>query len=84
MGTLLQLVGKGSDHQIATEAQRRSGAMQLVPADPQILCRPIDQFSNFVIRFCCARLSRSVVLFPATTGNRRRLARVLASRRVVD
>ena len=57
--------------------------MQLAPAEPQVLGRPIDQFTNFTIGFCCARLSRSVVPLPDTTGNRRRLARVLASRGIV-
>ena len=83
MRTLLQLVGQGSDHQIATEAQRRSGAMQFAPAKPQILCRPIGQSGNFAIGMCCVRLSWSVVPLPVTTGNRRRLARVLASRGIV-
>jgi hypothetical protein len=81
MGALLQLVGKGSDHQIAAEAQRRSGEMQFAPAKPQILGRPIDQFGNFTIWLRRARLSWSVV--PATTGKGRRLTRVLASRHVV-
>jgi hypothetical protein len=50
--------------------------MQLAPAEPQILHRPIYQFGNFVIGLCRARLSWSV-------GNGRRLARVLTSRRIV-
>ena len=66
MGALLQLVGKGSDHQIAAEAQRRSGEMQFAPAKPQILGRPVDQFGNFTIWLHRARLSWSVV--PARPG----------------
>jgi hypothetical protein len=58
--------------------------MQLVPPEPQILGRPIEQASDFAIGLRRARLSWSVVPLPATTGNRRRLASVLASRRVVD
>jgi hypothetical protein len=47
MGALLQLVGKGSDHQIAAEAQRRSGEMQFAPAKPQILGRPLAAGTRF-------------------------------------
>ena len=43
MGALLQLIGKPPDHQIATEAQGRSGVMQCPPGTQQLLCRPIDQ-----------------------------------------
>src|SRR6516225_6785464 len=35
MDPLLQLIGEGSDQQIATEPLRRSGAMQLPPSKPQ-------------------------------------------------
>jgi len=42
MGALLQLIGKPSDNQITTEAQRRSGVMQCPPGTPQLPCRPID------------------------------------------
>jgi hypothetical protein len=34
MGSLLQLMGEGSDQQIATEPERRSSAMQLAPGNP--------------------------------------------------
>jgi len=34
MDPLLQLIGEGSDQQIATEPLRRSGAMQLPPSKP--------------------------------------------------
>jgi hypothetical protein len=84
MGALLQLVGKGSDHQIAAEPQRKSAAMQFAPARLQILCRAIEQSSNFAVGFRRARLSCSVVPLSATTEKGRRLARVLASRRVVS
>jgi hypothetical protein len=42
MGVLLQFIGKGSDHQIATEAQRRPGAVKLAPSKPRLVRRPID------------------------------------------
>ncbi len=81
-GVLLQLVGKGSDHQIATEAQRGCGAMQFPPSKPQLVRRPIDQPGNFVCDLCDAWVSRSAVPGDASTENRRRLARMLASRSV--
>ena len=80
VGALLQLMGEGSDQQIATEAQRRSGAMQFAPGKPQIVCRPIDQCSNFDVNRGPTRLSCSIVPLAASTGNGRRLASVLASR----
>jgi hypothetical protein len=61
LGVLLQLVGKGSDHQIAAEAQRGSGAMQFPPSQPQLVRRLIDQLGNFVFDLCDARVSRSAV-----------------------
>ena len=42
IGSLLQLMDEASDQQIATEARRRSGAMQLAPANKQLLRRQID------------------------------------------
>jgi hypothetical protein len=41
-GSLLQLMSESSDHQIATETRRWSGAMQLPPSKSQILRRPFD------------------------------------------
>jgi hypothetical protein len=41
MGALLQLIGEPPDHQIATEAQRRSSTMQSPPGTPQLLCRSV-------------------------------------------
>jgi hypothetical protein len=41
-------IGKGSDHQIATEAQRGSGAMQFPPSKPQLVRRLIDR-AGFVL-----------------------------------
>jgi hypothetical protein len=83
MGALLQLIGKPSDNQITTEAQRRSGVMQCPPGTPQLPCRPIDQSGDFAIKLDQAQVSQSV--FPAAvwTEAGRRLARVLASRSVV-
>jgi hypothetical protein len=82
MGTLLQIMGKGSDEQVAAETLRRSRAMQLAPDKPQLLCRPIEQPGDF--GFGEARLLCSVVPIAASTANGRRPARVLASRRIVD
>src|SRR5262249_41416549 len=45
-GSLLPLMSKGSDHQIAAETRRWSGAMQLPPGKPQILRRSIDEPDN--------------------------------------
>jgi len=84
MDALLQLVGKGSDHQIATEAQRRTRAMQFAPSKPQLVRRPIDQPGNFVFELGRARVTRSVVPVAAATENGRRPVRILASRSVVD
>ena len=61
MGALLQLIGEPPDHQIATEAQRRSSVMQCPPSTPQLLCRPIDQPGNFAIELGQIRVSQSVL-----------------------
>ena len=84
MGALLQLIGKGSDQQIATEAQRRSGVVKLTPSKPQLRCRSIGQAGDFGFDLAQARLSCAVAPVAASTGNGRRPARVLASRRIVD
>ena len=84
IGALLQLIDKGSDHQIATNAQRRPGAMQLAPSKPQLVRRLIDQSGNFVFELGHAHVSRSVVPVAASTENGRRPARILGSRSVVD
>src|SRR5262249_6714442 len=83
MGSLLPLMGEGPDQQNATEAPRRSGAMQLAPGKPQLLCRSIEHPGNFGFDFARARLSCVVVPVAASIGNGRRPARVLASRGVV-
>src|ERR1700680_42433 len=84
MGALLQLISEPSDDQIATEAQRRSGVIQPLPGAPQLLCRPIDQLVDFAIN-----LGQVLVVKPVPSGivwteTRGRLARVLASRSIVD
>src|SRR5215469_7054280 len=38
MGALLQLIGEGSDQQIATEPRRWVGAIRPAPSQPQIVC----------------------------------------------
>src|SRR5689334_8952553 len=80
---MLQLVGEPSDDQIATEAQRRSSAMQCPPRAPQLLGRLTDQSGNLAFKVGHVRASRTVVPAATSTGNGRRLARVLASRSVV-
>jgi len=42
MRVFLQVMGEGSDQQIATDAERRFGAMQLAPGKPQLLYRSIE------------------------------------------
>src|SRR5215471_13051202 len=83
-GSFLPLMGEGSDHQIATETLRGSGAMQLPPGKPQILRRSIDQPGNVAFELGAVCTTRSVVAIAAATGNRRRHARDLASRSVID
>ena len=83
LGALLQLIGEASDDQIATEAQRRSVVMQCPPRTPQLLCRPIDQSGNLAgFKLGQVPVSKSVVPDWTETGGR--LARVLASRSVVE
>jgi hypothetical protein len=84
MRALLQLVRKGSDHQITTEAQRRSSVMQCPPDMPQLRGRPIDQSGNLAIKLGQVRVSQSVLPAAVWTEDGRRLARVLASRSVMD
>jgi len=81
MGTLLQLIGEPPDDQIATEAQRRADVMQSPPRTPQLLCRLTDQLSDFAINLCQCQTSQPVL--PAVVCTER-LARVLASRSVVE
>ena len=81
MGTLLQLIGETPDDQIATEPQRRSGVIKCPPDTPQLLCRLTDQPGDFAIRFCQRQALQPVL--PAAVCTER-LARVLASRSVVE
>src|SRR5215813_669685 len=84
VGALLQIVGKGSDQQIATEAQRWLRTSPFAPSQPQLLCNSIEQTGDFGFDLAQARLACSVVAVAASTGNGRRPARGLASRRIVD
>jgi hypothetical protein len=74
---------EGSDQQITTEPLRRAGAMQLAPGQPQFGCRPIEQFSNLAVNPSGARIAPSVAPIADATRNERRLATVVASRRVL-
>src|SRR5580704_5141101 len=84
MGTLLQLIGEPPDDQIATEPQRRPSVMQSPPHTPQLLPRLTDQSGDFAIKFCQRQTSQLVVPTAVWTGTGGRLARVLASRSVVN
>jgi hypothetical protein len=84
MGALLQLIGEPPDDQIATEAQGRSGVIQCKPSTPQLLCRPIDQSGNLPIKLGQVRVSQSVPSAAVWTEDGGRLARVSASRSVMD
>ena len=84
MGALLQLIGEPPDDQITTKAQRWSSVMQCPPGTPQFLCRPIDQSRDFAIKLGQVRVSRSVLPAAVWTEDGRRLARVLASRSIVE
>jgi hypothetical protein len=81
--TLLQLVCEGSDQQVATETPRRAGAMHLPPDKPQFGYRAIAQLANLTVELGDLRVARSVAPVAEATWNGRRLARALASRRVV-
>ena len=84
MGALLQLIGEPPDNQITTEAQGRSGVMQCPPGTPQLLCRPNDQPGDFAIKPRQVQASQTVVPAAVWTETGGRLARVLASRSIVD
>ena len=73
MGSLLQLIGEGSDQQIATEPARRFGAIQLPLGKPQFVRRPIHQFGNLPVHLGDVRIARSVSPVAASTGNRRKI-----------
>ena len=84
MDALLQFIGKGSDQQIATEAQRRASAAKLTPSKPQLRCRSFEQARDFGFDLAQARLSCALIPVATSTGNELRPASVLASRRIVD
>ena len=81
--TLLQLMGEGADQQIATEPLRRAGAMQFAPCKPQFLRRAIEQIDKMTVDLGDVLIGRSAGAVAASIGNRRRRARILASRRVL-
>jgi hypothetical protein len=58
--------------------------VKLTPSKPQLRCRSIEQAGDFGFDLARARLSCSLVAVAPATGNGRRPARVLASRRIVD
>ena len=85
MGALLQLIDEPPDDQIATEARRRSGVIQRPPGTPQLLGRAIDQPGDFAVNLGQVMVVKKPVpsgVVCTETGER--LARVLASRSLVD
>ena len=84
LAPLLQLVDDTPDDQIATEAQRRSGVIQPLPGAPQLLGRAIDQPGDFAINLGQVLVVRPVPSGVVCTETGERLARVLASRSLVD
>ena len=58
--------------------------MQCPPGISQLFCRPIDQFGNLAIRPGQVRVLQPVVPAAVCTETAGRLARVLASRSIVD
>jgi hypothetical protein len=58
--------------------------MQFPPGTPQLLCRSIDQSGNLTIELGQIRVSPSVLPADVWTETGGRLARVLASRSIVD
>jgi hypothetical protein len=58
--------------------------MQSPPGTPQLLCRPIDQLGDFATKLGQIGVSQSVLPADVWTETRGRLARVLASRSIVD
>ena len=56
-GALLQIIGKASDEQIATDPKRRFGAMQFAPGESQLVCRSIEQAGDFGFDIAQTRLS---------------------------
>jgi len=84
MRALLHFIGEPPNDQITTEAQRRSNVMQCPPDMPQLLCRPIDHPGDFPINLGLVLVSKSVPSGVGWTETGERLARVLASRSVMD
>jgi hypothetical protein len=84
MRALLQFIGEPPNDQIATKAQRWSSVMQCPPGTPQLRCRPIDQSGNLAIKLGQVGVSQSVLPAAVSTEDGQRLARVLASRSVMD
>ena len=84
MGALLQLIGEPPDDQIATEAQRWSAVIKRPPGVPQILCRAIDRPGDFAINLGQVLVAKPVPSDVVWTETGERLAKVLASRSIVD
>src|SRR5690242_17280475 len=80
---LLQLVGEGSDQQIAAEPLGRCDTMQLAPGKAQFVRRPMRQFGDLAVDLGHNSAPRINVRVAASTWNGGRPARVLAGRTAV-
>ena len=81
--TLLQLMGEGSDQQIATEPLGRFDTMQLAPGKAQFVRRPMRQFGNLAVDLGHNSTLQINVRVTASVENGRRPARVLAGQSAV-
>jgi hypothetical protein len=81
--TLLQLMGEGSDQQIATEPSGRFDTMQLAPGKAQFVRRPLRQFGNLAVDLGHNSTLQINVRVTASAENGRRPARVLAGQSAV-
>jgi hypothetical protein len=72
-------MGEGPDQQIAAEAGKGAGAIQLAPGKPQLLRPPLEQLGNLAVDLGAIAAARSVGPGGTSTASWRRLARELAS-----
>src|ERR1700674_4088412 len=84
IGALLHFVGKGPDHQIAAEAQRWVSAMETTPSEPQLVRGSIRQPGNLSFDVVDFEAARSAAPIAGLNDDGQRLARILASRCIVD
>jgi hypothetical protein len=80
---LLELMGEGSDQQIATEPLGRFDTMQSAPHNAQIVRRSMQQFGNLAVDLGHNSVLRINIRMAASTRNGGRPARVLAGQSAV-